>query len=268
MAMKFCPECGKELPKGANACPDCGFVVRPEAVVETTLLNEEPKSAPVIVEPVRDTVPVKKSKNKSPIIIAVIALLLIAAIAIGIVIAQNSKRRAEEEAAAEAARLEEEQRVKEYNEYVERFNDTYHLIIENSILVEECGVLQEKVWSNTLWEKDDDETDKYTKVDGAFREDFNDSINALYEDDEFISKVQSIKENKQTLSSNMGKLKNPPDELKTEYDILNNMYNTHVEFINCVLDPAGKNYQQYHDDFVAKDDNMANAINAMDPYVD
>ena len=267
MAMKFCPECGRELPEGVNACPNCGFIVIPEAAVETATISKEPQATLVINEPVSDTVSVKETKSRKPIIIAVIALLLIAAVAIGVVTAQNNKRKAEEEAAAEAARLEEEQKQKEYEEYANLFNDTYQLIIANSIIVEECGILQGDVWYNTLWEKDDEDTDKYTKVDGVFREDFNDSITALFEDEEIINKVQSIRDNKQTISSNIGKLKNPPDDLKTEYDILNNMYNAHNEFINCVLNPAGKNYQQYHDDFEAKDDNMVNAINAMDPYL-
>ena len=265
--MKYCPECGKELPENANACPECGFVVNTEKTVEPELKEEPPEKSAVYTVS-RDAVDTSKgAKKKTPIIIAIVAVLLIAAIAIGVVTAQNNKRKAEEEAAAEDARLEEEQKQKEYEEYVDLFNDTYQLIIEHSILVEEVGILQGEVWYNTLWEKDDEDTDKYTKVDGVFREDFNDSITALFEDEEIISKVQSIRDNKQTISSNIGKLKNPPDDLKTEYDVLNNMYNAHNEFINCVLNPAGKNYQQYHDDFEAKDDNMVNAINAMDPYI-
>ena len=50
---------------------------------------------------------------------------------------------------------------------------------------ESSANLIKQVWYNSIYEKQDDETDKYTKPDGYFVSDFNDALGNLYSDESF-----------------------------------------------------------------------------------
>ena len=65
----------------------------------------------------------------------------------------------------------------------------------------------------------------------------------------------------------MKKLTSPPEEMTKVYELLEKAYNAHIEFVDCVTDPSGKNLQQYTQKFNDCDDKMLSAINALQPYM-
>ena len=76
---------------------------------------------------------------------------------------------------------QEEQKVKELaKQYEKNLNTIVYKMLNGAADAESCGNKIKKVWSNTIWEDDDPETDKYTKTNGVFNEDFNTSLTALF----------------------------------------------------------------------------------------
>lgn len=87
---------------------------------------------------------------------------------------------------------------------------------------ESCGNKIKKVWSNTIWEDDDPETDKYTKTNGVFNEDFNTSLTALFTDPDFMKTIDDIEKNQSEVNKIMKDMKNPPEEWEDAYNDLKN----------------------------------------------
>ena len=275
MALIICPECGKEISSKASSCPNCGCPISiGESINESenigAPINNDLETKNTIAEMQTNQTkavnnPSKPKKGKMGLIIGIVFGLLVA-VSGGFLYYQNEKKKAEE-AAAEAARLEEEQKQKEINEFVDNFNEAYRLIVSNSITTEECGNMIYKVWSNTIFHTDDEETDPYTKQStGEFYDDFNDAIAVLFADSSFSEKYQGIVEDKDKITDLLRMLTNPPEEYSKHYDLLEKMYNTHVDLVNCVSNPKG-NLTQFYEKFSNADEEMLKAINALDPYM-
>lgn len=204
-------------------------------------------------------------KSKKFIIIAIILLVVITAVTVGTT--QYRKRKNEEEVRIrkqqESVAEEEKQRRREYAEKLE-------LVINNMLLgaadAESCCNLIRRVWSNAIYEKDDDETDKYTKVNGCFVSDFNDALDNLYEDSDFQTQISDIEENQETVISIMKELQNPPEEYKTAYKSLVECYDAYLTFTNMAIYPDGS-LNTFSDDFDDADTEFLHCYDTMKIYL-
>ena len=90
----------------------------------------------------------------------------------------------EENKKAEKAEKEEKKKEEQKaTEYQETYNTLRSYMIQDAAQAENIGNLTVKVWNNAIWEKDDKESDPFTKKNGVFVKDFNDALGALFADD-------------------------------------------------------------------------------------
>lgn len=240
---RICAECGAQLEEGVTECPNCGCPVD-----DVSILDGQDKPQKVEVTGVKVTKKVK-------IIIGIVVALVLVGGATIFGVNQYQKKKAAEEYA---------QRVEEYADTLEL--DTYSMLSGASD-AETCGNLIKQVWYNAIYEKKDDETDKYTRPKGYFVSDFNDALGNLFADESFSSKVSSIKDNRETVNGLMKNLKNPPDEYRDAYDAVSDLYDAYISLTNCAVDPSGS-LQTYSSNFNDADTNTLNAYNAMKLYLD
>lgn len=183
---KHCTECGVELEEGMTECPNCGCPVDDTIGQET---DEKPQKVEVTG--------VKVTKKIKVIIGIVIALLVVGGATVFGVTQYQKKKAAEEYA----------QRVEEYSDNLNLATVT---MLTGASDAESSANLIKQVWYNAIYEKRDDETDKYTRPKGYFVSDFNDALGNLYADSSFSSKVM-WNLNPTTKSINSSKSNNLPD---------------------------------------------------------
>lgn len=240
---KHCMECGAELEEGMTECPKCGCPVD-----DTQGQGADEKPQKVEVTGVKVT-------KKIKIVIGIIVALLIIVSVTAVAISEYQKKKEAKEYA---------QRVEEYSDNLELATFT---MLTGAGDAESSANLIKQVWYNAIYEKQDDETDKYTKPDGYFVSDFNDALGNLYSDESFSRKISSIKDNQDTVGGLMKELKNPPDEYKEAYDALSVFYEAYISLTNCAIDPSGS-LQTYSSSFNDADTNTLNAYKSMELYLD
>lgn len=239
---KYCTECGAEIIEGMTTCPNCGCPVE-------ELQGQESENKPQKVE-----VTGVKVTKKIKVIIGIVVALLIAAGITGVGISQYQKKKAAEEYA---------QRVETYSSNLELATYT---MLTGASEAESAANLIKQVWYNAIYEKRDDDTDKYTRPKGYFVSDFNEALGNLFSDSSFSSKVSSVKDNQDSVNALMKQLKNPPEEYKDAYDAVSDLYDAYISLTNCATDPSGS-LQTYSSTFSDADTNTLNAYKAMELYL-
>ena len=136
-------------------------------------------------------------------------------------------------------------------------------MLTGAATAEEAGTLIHDVWYDTIFDKHNADTSKYTSGNS----DFNDSLSELFSDEEFQDKITSIKSNQDTVKDLMQELTNPPAEYEEAYDTLKNYYDAYLELTNLAISPTGS-LQSYTDDFNEADSNVLKYYNAMDVYIE
>lgn len=197
--------------------------------------------------------PIKKEKSKkSRIFIVILIPIAISAMIFTILILK-----------------EREKNDKKYNLqlYKDNMFDLTYDILNSSANSEECGNLINKVWYNSIWEKDDEETNKYTKKDGVFNDDFNDSLSTLFIDQEFSELVDEIKNDQQEIGQKLKEMKEYPEGFEEEYQDLKEFYNNYVDLSNLCINPSG-NYNSYTSRFHDADDKVSNSYTKMKSHLD
>lgn len=238
---KVCPECGEELRKNAKECPKCGCPVEAE---EKTVKTQQVEVTSINIKP-------KISKKKLIIIIAAVVAVIIG----GIIVKTVSDKRAES-AAIEAS-----------EKYKTDLNTISLKMLNGAAKAEGCGNKIKSVWSNTIWNDDDPETDKYTKVNGKFNDDFNDSLSALFIDPDFIKITDSVESTQKEVTRMMKDMKNPPEEWKDAYDDLKDYYDDFITLTNLCTNPSGS-LQTYSNNFSEADSDTVNGWEKMKTYLD
>ena len=239
---KRCAECGAELEEGTKECPNCGCPVEEINASDT---QEKPQKVEVTG--------VKVTKRVKVIVGILVALLLVGGATIFGVNQYQKKKAAEEY----------EQRVESYAANLELA--TYSMLTGASE-AETCGNLIKQVWYNSIYEKRDDATDKYTRPKGYFVSDFNDALGNLFSDTSFQSKISSIEDNQKTVNSLMKELKNPPEEYKDAYEAISELYDAYISLTNLATDPSGS-LQTFSANFNEADTETLNCYNAMKLYL-
>lgn len=256
-----CPECGTEVSDRAFECPKCGARMKEEMPkVKCKECGEELAADEVVCHkcgcPTQIESQVEKSNgriNIKKILIILIALLAL----VGVLFTVKSSKEKARVKAEEAKRLEE---LKKYERSLSTITE---ILLDTATRAEEAGGLIHDVWYNTIYDKSDPKTDKYTRG----HSDFNDSLQALFNSDEFISDLIYIMESQTTVKNTMKELKNPPEEYEEAYLALKDLYEAFFELTNLVTDPSG-NLQTFTSDFNEADSAVSKYYETMCIYIE
>lgn len=216
MALINCPECGKEISDKVKACPHCGYPFVEEQLGDTL-------TAPQQVELTGLKLPTKNYKNI--LIIGLVSLVVIIAAVFGIRYLQERK----------AQKTYEES----FNLYVDNLSLLQVAMITGGARAEELSGLVARVWSNSIHEKRDEATDKYTRPNGYFLDDFNVALNNLFNDSTTKSTISNIENNQEVVGSLMKKLQNPPSGLEKCYDTITELYTAYKGLTDLAINPSG-----------------------------
>ncbi len=266
MALIQCPECGRQVSDKAIECPQCKTKLKESEPVKKICLEcgEELRDDEQICSKCGCPVPTeeqikgeaeKKRKKKILKIGILIIAIMLASICIFVVVRDNQKQKTEQ--------LAEEQALKLSQDYTENLSSTVLVMISGAADAEAAGHLIHDVWSDTIYQKYNPETNKYVSGHG----DFNDSLQELFDDSEFAKKLNDIKTNQETVKSLMKELTNPPEEHVEAYSELKNFYDAYLELTNLVTNPTGS-LQTFTNNFNDADTAVAKYYEAMSIYIE
>lgn len=248
MSMINCPECGRPISDKAAACPYCNQ--RNEGVLTANVTcpeckmqyPKEDRACPACGCP-NNTV-CKKKHGKWIVITAIALCVVILSGLLGSFIINKGKAAV----------------------YYNNMETVTYKMIAGSVLAEDAGNLIKDVWYNTIFEKHDEETDKYTLENGFFVSDFNDALGNLFSDEEFKNVISGIKSNQNEVTELMKSLKNPPKEYEDAYSALKAYYDDYLILTKMVISPTGS-LSSFSEDFNNADNASVKSYENMKMYL-
>lgn len=247
MALISCPQCGKEISEKAKVCPHCNLNLSPQSskICEecgteyAAHLNACPNCGcpNLVIEENKS-----RGKHKRKIILATILILILA---LGVVVSQKVKEA----------------------EYYSNMEAVSYTMLDGAIKAETAGNLIKSVWNNAIYQKKDDETDKYTLENGKFVDDFNDALSNLFSDETFMSDISEIQNNKLEVNNLMKKLTDPPKKYEEAYLVLKVYYDNYLKLNKLVVNTTGS-LNTFSDDFNKYDSETADSYDKMQLYLD
>lgn len=207
----------------------------------------------------------EKSK-KSPVVIVLFILVIgLSAICIKL---WSDKSKALELANEYKAAYEEVQKAEaSADEYQSSYNQLVTDMLNDAALAEQLGNLTIKVWNNAIFQNDDEESDKFTKVNGQYVSDFNEALSNLAKDGDFSNNITTLSDNQQQVKESMKKMIEAPEGYENAFKALDEMYNSYIKFTNVVLRGTGS-LQSYSDDFNEADNELDQNYHAVEIYLD
>ncbi len=217
----------------------------------------------------------EEKKLSNPLIpLCVILMVLLLGMTVLSVLMWLGKTQAEKEAAEYKSSYENlveenkkaEQKAKEEKEkarqQAEDYQATYDTLVtymlDDAASAENIGNLIIKVWHNAIWSIADEETDKFTKKNGKFGNDFNDALSTLFSDENFSKMCSDLATNQSQVKDEMKNMLNPPEGYENAFMSLESMYNSYITFTNIVLNCDGslesfsKDFGEADEDFIQK----------------
>jgi hypothetical protein len=222
------------------------FVGEDEDVEEKSSSNSKPQQVEIT------KISVKKSTKKT--ITSIIVVILVLAIGIGAYFYISNMQ----------AKKNAEQALKSYKANLSIIRIS---MLTGAIDAEDAGGLIHDVWYNSIYEKRDSNTDKYTRNGSSWVDDFNVALNNLFKDSSFKAKIETIKDNQSDVSDTMKKLVNPPSEYQEAYGVLKQLYDAYTELCNCAVNPTG-NLSSYTSTFNSADNNFLKYYDSLSLYID
>ncbi len=271
MSLVYCEKCGGQISDRAERCPHCGETAENNKSRAFDIMCEDCgtkyesglKKCPTCgcPSPKRGTFLKRLSNNK--IAIAVIALAFLALIIGGVIINNRSNNKNTDDKSQNAVGIMSEK--SSVSQYYKNLEKVALKMLDGAAVAEESGNLTKSVWYNTIYQEDDEETDKYTKKNGRFFEDFNDALSALFESEEFQDKKSEILDNQEEVNKIMKKIVSPPEECKEAHAALKTYYDCYLEFTDLVVNPSGS-LNTFSDRFDALDTATVNAYKKIKLY--
>ena len=215
MALIKCAECNREISDTIKSCPHCGFS-----------LDE---NASRLVSPQQVEITAIKMKNSGKIkriTLVILSFLFFTGSAWGVFTTVRSN-------------AAEQERIIQRTEYIEKLNEIKLVMLNGAADAEQVCNLTRAVWRNTIYKTDDSTSNIFTKVDGKFRDDFNDSLRALYDNEITIEWVNKIKQNQGDVERIYKSLLNPTDEFLNCYNTMETTYSAYKGLTNLVISPSG-----------------------------
>lgn len=253
MAMIQCPECGQMISDKATKCIHCGkvFVEETEPVKEEIRCAEcgailaetdeicpncgcpiEKKKTENEVKPQQVEIASIKMKTKTKKMIIGIVIAVLVCVVGGIGYKVYSDKKAEQEYQTT------------YNEYIDNLKKAQVLMLSGGADAESLCNLTLRVWGNSIFEERDDETDKYTRPNGYFVDDFNEALANLYVDSSTTTTISNIQDNESSVRDLTKKLQNPPKGLDKCYDAFSDLYVAYKTLTDLAVNPSG-NYSGF-----------------------
>ena len=189
----------------------------------------------------------KKPKNKKVIIIVTIIAVIV--IALAVVAGVYFMNEAKEE------------------KYEENLESITYSMLQGASEAETAGNLIKSVWYNSIWEERDSETDQYTMEDGVFLDDFNDALNNLESDEDFMYQIAEIQSYQDDVVAKMQEMSDPPKKYETAYQALQDYYDAFISFTNLVINPNGS-LQSFSSEFNNSDDEVLDTFTKMKLYLE
>lgn len=269
MAMIICPQCGKEISDRAPACPQCGFVMVKKEEIHLIKCDECgiefddkldncpncgcPKSEKKVenVPQKVEVTSVSVNKKKVMAVIAIIVVIIGAVIGAFFIKQQVDNNKAKNYAKS----------------YYENLKEATNTMLTGSAKAESAAGLIHDVWRNAIYEDRDDATDKYTRPNGYFVDDFNDALAELYKDASFTRDISFIESNQENVEKLMKKLKNPPEEYKEAYEDIKAFYDSYLEFTNLATNPTGS-LTSYTESYNDLDADVSSKYKKMNMYIE
>ena len=232
----LCEECGETILGGSTFCQKCGCPINSVSSEETI---------PQKVELAAVNLPInKKIAKKYKILAIIVAMIVLLSSIIGFIVNGNKK-----------------------NEYYSNLETATMLMLSGAADAETACNLIKSVWYNTIYEEYDSETDKYTRSNGfGFNDDFNDSLQALFSDQEFENIITNIESNQNSVAGYMKNLQNPPEEYEEAYQTVKILYDSYLELTNLAVNPTGS-LQTFSNNFNTADSETLQNYEAMKLYL-
>ena len=252
MAMIKCPECEREISDKAKKSIHCGKILIEETEVVNeikcvecgALLNQDGEVCPncgcPVEQPVTDNIvrpqqvevaSIKMTKKTKQIIIAaVVAVFVLIVGGVGVKIYSDAQA--------------EQNYVENYNTYIDNLEKVQVLMITGGSEAETLCNLTLRVWYNAIYEERDSTTDKYTRPNGWWVDDFNEALSNLFADSSTKQTISSIESNQTTVKDLMKKLQNPPEGLDNCYDTVSDLYDAYTTLTELAINPSG-NYSGF-----------------------
>ena len=279
MTKRVCPNCAEEIGEQDQVCPSCGTAVPVEndvlenPVEEKEITSEQPEeqtpelekedqekteeeAAPSSPLPTDESggesgeqaPPVPKSNKKRNILIAVLVVVVLIAAVVGYKIYKE----------------------KQYEERLEAYQFSLNMvaydIYDSAVKAEDICVLVGKVWYNSIRKISDSETDPFTRPYGYFFDDFNDALDCLMSDADFMEKQYSLQGDQLVIETCMQLLQNPPQEYTEAYRDAKNLYNAYLQLRELALNPEGS-YNSFTDTYSKVDVEVMNCYNIVKLYL-
>lgn len=226
---KICEECGAEICEGNSICLNCGCPVKIADDVKPDMVFQQTET----------TGSAKFQRIRVLVVVVLLLAVMAAAAGIGIMQYQRKQEAREEEALRLSQERAAEEALLRSQEYSDNLELAVYTMLSGAADAETCCNLIQQVWSNAIWEKEDGETDRYTRPDGHFVEDFNDALDHLFADPDFIKQLDGITENQDSVNQIIKELRNPPEEYRDAYGALSEYYDAYLTFTNMAVSPTG-----------------------------
>lgn len=272
MAMVICPMCGQEISDKAKKCIHCGNVFVEEIVNKEVrceecgkILTEKDEicpncGCPVEIKSLDEIQPQKvevtnigMTKKAKKIIVSIVIIVILSAITgVGYKFYLDTKAEQEYQNA--------------YNEYIDNLEMAQILMISGGSDAESLCNLTLRVWGNSIYEERDGETDKYTRPNGYWLDDFNEALANLYSDSSIKDTISDIESNQTSVKDLIKKLQNPPDGLDKCYDTVSDLYEAYKTLTDLAVGPSGNysgfstNKSEAVSDFMAAYEKLDNQI--------
>lgn len=245
MAIIKCPECGQDVSDKARICIHCGITLNEETLKKELkctkcgeILSEQdnfcikcgspvmkPNQAEAGKQQTR-VMNIDKSKKKKILIICIAVAMAVCIIGgVGFKLFWDYRT---------------EQNYKNtYNNYIEDLRKVQLLMLTSGSKAETLCNLTLNVWGNTIHEKRNSKTDKYTRPKGYFVSDFNEAIVNLYSDSDTEETVTEIKNDLSSVKELIKKLQDPPAKLEKCYDTVSDLYEAYKTLTDLAVSPSG-----------------------------
>lgn len=251
MGLIKCPHCGGVVSDKAAACPHCSFIISKQSSTklvscddcgneyDITLTSCPECGCPNLINNVKT----KNNKRTSILFLAILIIVLIlGGLGLGIL------------------------KAAEKNEYYINMVTIVDKMSNGVPETETAGILIMRVWHNSIYRKQNSETDKFTMNNGKFVDEFNTALANLFADEEFRKSISEINKNKSEATALMKKLQNPPKEYEEAYSALNSCYSNYLKMINLVITANGS-YNTFSNDFNTYDTALLDSFDKMQLYL-
>lgn len=151
-------------------------------------------------------------------------------------------------------------------EYYSNMEVVSYTMLDGAIQAESAGNFIMSVWYNAIYGERDNNTDQYTIKNGKFVDDFNDALNNLFEDENFINNISEIENNRSQVIELMKRLKNPPKKYEEAYAVLKEYYDHYMKMTKTVISPAGS-FNTFSEEFNTYDNDVVNSYEKMKLYL-